>query len=89
MKCSIFRRGKTARREQEEPVAAIAAAVGNIETLCRTIRDALPAVASVAGSTAEAAPAAAGDRRSGAPDVGRLIDEWLNGEEGAHDRPAQ
>lgn len=87
MKCSIFRRGKTARREQEAPAAAIAAAVGNIEALCRTIREALPAMP--AADTAKATPAAAGDRRSGAPDVGRLIDEWLNGEEGAHDRPAQ
>ena len=87
MKCSIFRRGKTARREQEEPAAAIAAAVGNIEALCRTIRETLPAMP--AADTAKATPAAPAVHSAGAPDVGRLIDEWLNGEEGAHDRPAQ
>lgn len=87
MKCSIFRRGKTARREQEEPAAAIAAAVGNIEALCRTIRDALPAMP--AAGTVGTTPAAPAVHSAGAPDVGRLIDEWLNGEEGAHDRPAQ
>lgn len=84
MKCRIFRRARHARQETDAP-AAVAAAVGEIEALCRTIRDALPAMAAGRRETPVPSPSLSdGEAR----DIRHLIDEWLNGEEGAHERSA-